>query len=100
MSQDVSDQINERLAMLETRAEHTDKVLDKQTEILEKLNNVLVEQAVSGERIGRVHDRLDRLERQVELNKTQIAKWAGAIAVLTVLAGWYGKDLLSLLAAS
>ena len=93
----VSDQINERLAMLEVRAEHTDKVLDRQTEILEKVQKVLVEQAVSGEKLARVHDRLDRVESQVDKNKSQLAKWAGVLSVLTVLAGWFGKDLLGFL---
>lgn len=100
MDSRVSDQINERLARLETQAEHTDKVLDRQTEILEKVQNVLVEQAVSSERISRVHDRLDSVESQVDKNKTQIARWAGVISVLTVLAGWFGKDLLSMLAGA
>lgn len=90
----VSDQINERLAMLEVRAEHTDKVLDRQTEILEKVQKVLVEQAVSGEKLARVHERLDRVESQVDKNKAQIAKWAGVISVFTVVLGWFGKDLI------
>ena len=97
----VSDQINERLAKLEVAATHTERTLDSVNEILRDMRDVMQTQAVTSEKLVRVHERLDQQDKQIEnialqvdKNKSALAKWGGGLIVVSTVAGWFGKDLI------
>jgi SMC interacting uncharacterized protein involved in chromosome segregation len=86
------------MSELTQQLESINRRIDRQDDTLDKISEVIIQNAVVMERqvnltekMDRINDDIKIIDDKVNANKLQLTKWSGAIAVLAFIAPFIPK---------